>query len=133
MTTPLELKAENAWRDFVTKRGGPYGYSSTYENGYFDGYKQMQADSIRDAMKEASAKGAFVVDASKQPPVKIGGLNWPTKEELAKFLEIFQTLCQFEAQHRQTRNWGAFDEKDLPFPEVVAVQEWLKNIYSKRL
>ena len=35
----LNKAAEQGWNKFVKDRGGPYGPSSTYENGFFDGAK----------------------------------------------------------------------------------------------
>jgi len=52
----------------------------------------------------------------------------PTKEEFKRFLEVFQILCGFEAQHRMMRSWGAdFNADELPIPEVVTVEEWLRE------
>jgi len=52
----------------------------------------------------------------------------PTKEEITKFIDVFEDLCAFEGQQRFIRGYGAFEEKDLPFPEVVKTLEWLKKI-----
>jgi len=53
----------------------------------------------------------------------------PTKQELEKFLEIFNKLSDYESGQRFNRYaGGVFQEKDLPFPEVVKVYKWLKNL-----
>ena len=52
----------------------------------------------------------------------------PTKNEIKKFIEVVNALSEFEAQHRMLRNWGIWDEKDLPFPECVKVTNWLKSL-----
>lgn len=51
----------------------------------------------------------------------------PSPEEIKTFLEVFDTLSGFEAQTRFVRGYGAFNEKDLPFPAVKKVYAWLKE------
>ena len=58
-------------------------------------------------------------------------MNLPTKEEIKKFLDVFDSLSKFEAEHRVLRNWGLWNESELPFPEVLKVVAWLKNIEAQ--
>lgn len=53
----------------------------------------------------------------------------PTKQELEKFLEVFDKLSNYEANQRMNRfAGGIFKEKDLPIPEVKKVYKWLENL-----
>lgn len=54
----------------------------------------------------------------------------PTKEEIRKFLEIIETLNQFEVDHRLRCGWSVWTEDVLPFPEAVKVTAWLRQISS---
>jgi hypothetical protein len=52
----------------------------------------------------------------------------PSCEDIQVFIDIFNKLSNFEAQHRFLRKWGIFSEKDqLPNPSVVRVMGWLKK------
>ena len=51
----------------------------------------------------------------------------PTKEEIRKFLKIFDLLTQFEAEQRSIRGYGAIKEEDCLVPSVVRVYGWLKE------
>ncbi len=51
----------------------------------------------------------------------------PTQEEIEKFMKVFDQLCQFEASQRVIRGHGCFEEKQLPFTEVIKVVGWLKH------
>ena len=50
----------------------------------------------------------------------------PTPAEIRHYLDTIAALDRFEAQHRYTRGWGAFDPADLPIPAVVKVSAWLE-------
>lgn len=56
----------------------------------------------------------------------------PTSAQLRKFMEVFDTLCQFEAQTRHNRGVGCFKDTELPIPEVVAVTTWLREKCHKK-
>ena len=58
-------------------------------------------------------------------------LNIPTKEQIKRFLEVFDKLAAFEGMQRNVRNQGCFNEKDLPIPEVVVVYKWLEKKKEK--
>ena len=53
----------------------------------------------------------------------------PTKEEITKFLNIFNALSTFESNQFLFRGYGAFDRKEvvMPIPSVVKVMQWLEN------
>lgn len=52
----------------------------------------------------------------------------PTKDEIKKFMEVFDKLNRFEAEHRARCGWGVWIESDtLPIPEVMTVTAWLKR------
>lgn len=52
----------------------------------------------------------------------------PTKEEIERFIEVFNTLDRFEAQTRYARGYGAFSKGAvMPSPEVVKVIAWLQK------
>jgi hypothetical protein len=54
----------------------------------------------------------------------------PTAAQIARFLECFETLSRYEAQHQVIRGYGAFDPvlwPDKPDPAVVEVLAWLKS------
>jgi hypothetical protein len=55
----------------------------------------------------------------------------PSSEEIKRFLEVFDTLCQFEALSRKVRGYGAFSEDEIPSPEVIKVCNWLKELKDK--
>lgn len=59
-------------------------------------------------------------------------VNKPTKEEIKKFLEVFDTLNEFEASQRRLRGYGALNENELPIPEVLKVYEWLENLRNSK-
>lgn len=51
----------------------------------------------------------------------------PTISELKRFLDVFNSLDEFEAQTRHLRGYGAFDkDTPMPIPEVVKVIAWLR-------
>lgn len=52
----------------------------------------------------------------------------PTKKEIKKFIEVFDTLCRFEGEHRHLRGWGALDREVLPVAEVILVISWLESL-----
>lgn len=54
----------------------------------------------------------------------------PSKEEAEKFVEVFDKVCQYEAMQRHIRGYGAFNEYELPFPEVVKVMSWFKDEFG---
>lgn len=49
----------------------------------------------------------------------------PTAKEIKKFIEIFDKLYSYEATKRVNGEKGCFEEKELPFKEVVSVRSWL--------
>jgi hypothetical protein len=51
----------------------------------------------------------------------------PTSEEIKKFIDVFDRLCKFEADHRNVRKWGCFKDDEVPIPEVVKVSSWLRS------
>lgn len=51
----------------------------------------------------------------------------PAQADFQKFVEVFDTLNGFEVNQRAIRGYGAFDEKELPMPEVVRVVAWLRE------
>lgn len=53
----------------------------------------------------------------------------PSKDDITRFLEVFDTLDKFEANHRSIRKHGAFRESELPIPEVQRVIAWLKETF----
>ncbi len=55
-------------------------------------------------------------------------MTQPTKQELKKFLELFDKLIKFEADQRKVRGYSCFTEQDLPFPEIIKVIAWLKEL-----
>jgi len=56
----------------------------------------------------------------------------PTKEQVAKFIDVFHKLSEFEATHRLIRSWGLFNEDTdkLPIPDVMKVMNWLKKEFD---
>ena len=50
----------------------------------------------------------------------------PTKKDLIKFIEVFDILCNFEAEQRNIRGYGLFP--DGPVPEVMVVRKWLSRL-----
>ena len=49
--------------------------------------------------------------------------------KIKKFVEVIRALSVFEAEHRNIRGWGLFDETAiLPTPEVVEVLAWLEEL-----
>lgn len=56
----------------------------------------------------------------------------PTKEQVAKFIDVFRRLSEFEATHRLIRSWGLFDEErdKLPIPDVMEVMTWLRTEFD---
>jgi hypothetical protein len=54
----------------------------------------------------------------------------PSREEVLKFLQVVDRLCNFEAEHRQLRSWGIFNNETLPIPEVVTAIEWLNKKFN---
>ena len=55
-------------------------------------------------------------------------LKLPPKADIEKFLDVVQTLSEFEAYERFNRGNGAFREEELPFPEVIRMRDWLMRI-----
>jgi len=55
----------------------------------------------------------------------------PTKDEIKVFLDIWNKLSQFEADHRMRCGWGVWNDRlpsELPIPEVVKVYKWLEDL-----
>ena len=50
---------------------------------------------------------------------------FPTRQEMERFIEVFDKLCAFEAEQRHIRGYGLFP--DGPVPEVMTVSRWLSN------
>jgi len=58
----------------------------------------------------------------------------PSPDKIKKFVEVVRALSVFEAEHRNLRGWGLFDENDtLPIPEVVEVLTWLDDLSKLEL
>ena len=58
----------------------------------------------------------------------------PTKDEIKVFLDIWNKLSQFEADHRCIRGWGVWNDhlpSELPIPEVVKVYKWLQDLSNE--
>ncbi|MDB4330170.1 hypothetical protein N9948_00385 [bacterium] len=51
----------------------------------------------------------------------------PTSEEIKKFVEVFDKLCQFEAEQRVIQNKGCYLDDDYPIKVVGKVKSWLKS------
>jgi hypothetical protein len=53
----------------------------------------------------------------------------PTREDAARFVEIFEALNSFEASQFSIRGYGAFDRRNTPVPDpsVMRVLAWLKE------
>lgn len=53
----------------------------------------------------------------------------PTKEDAARFVEIFEALNSFEVSQFHIRGYGAFDRSIVPMPDpsVMRVLAWLKE------
>ena len=62
-------------------------------------------------------------------------LKEPKKEQIKKFVEVFEKLSQFEAEHRSLRNWGVFNNPD-ELHEIckitIPVLKWLKEKVDER-
>lgn len=54
-------------------------------------------------------------------------MKQPAKEDLIKFVSVFETLALFEAQHRAPYGHGIFSNEELPIPEVMRVITWMKE------
>lgn len=54
----------------------------------------------------------------------------PSNEELKQFIDGVKKLDLFEADHRNTCGWGAWDEeKDpLPNPSFIKTLKWLSSL-----
>lgn len=53
----------------------------------------------------------------------------PLAEDIKVFLEIFNALNVFECEQRFLSGCGAFPkETEMPVPEVMRVQAWLKSL-----
>lgn len=55
-------------------------------------------------------------------------MSQPPKEQIARFIECFDTLGQFEAMIQMVRGQSAFNKEnwpEMPDPAVVAVKNWL--------
>jgi hypothetical protein len=56
----------------------------------------------------------------------------PTKEDITKFLEVFNALDKFEATichvRNQIRVYSPWNDIDCPNPKVIKVIEWLEKI-----
>lgn len=55
----------------------------------------------------------------------------PNKEQIEKFLEIYDRLAMFEGTQRLIRQHGAFTKEEIrkfPIPEVEIVYNWLKKL-----
>lgn len=57
----------------------------------------------------------------------------PTKEEIARFVQVFDLLSRFEAQQRLIRRMGALNPEGLPIPEVVTVLAWLRHMAHEEI
>jgi len=53
------------------------------------------------------------------------GVPTPTRQEMERFIEVFDKLVSFEAEQRNIRGYGLFP--DGPVPEVMTVSRWLSN------
>jgi hypothetical protein len=85
-----------------------------------------------DEIKKYGAAMDFIIDCIAAVPEDIrkscdDEKPQPTKQELLRFIEVFDALCNFEALQRAVRSQGVFNPKDLPIPEVVKVLAWLKG------
>ncbi len=55
----------------------------------------------------------------------------PSAADITRFLQCWDILGRFEAEHQHVRKWGAFDDREWPEkpdPAVVRVVEWLKGM-----
>lgn len=58
-------------------------------------------------------------------------MDQPTKEQIARFIDCFDTLGQHDAMMQMVRGSSAFDRAkwpDMPDPSVVAVKVWLCDL-----
>lgn len=51
----------------------------------------------------------------------------PQKEDMQKFLKVFDALSLFESHCRIARGYGAFSQNEVPCESTVRVVEWMRR------
>jgi hypothetical protein len=125
--SPAMRSAEDEKATAIKKLQELSGQIDNYRDGGEEdsdiGYMQSI---VNDLILSVSSIGGVYHDSPTLPAQRE---PWrPPAEDVKRFIEIFDTLSQFEAQQRYMRGYGALDPAELPDGATVRVMKWLHEL-----